>query len=164
MWELAHLNDSIKGIYVGYRSYNIRKLAPLFPFGYGLSYTTFKYSDLQVSDISKHGQFKVTVAISNTGMVDGREIVQVYIRDEKSSLPRPLKELKAFTKVLVRSGQSKVVSLQLDREALGFYDDRAKHWIAEKGVFVVHVAASSDDECALEAAVELKHDITWKGL
>jgi beta-glucosidase len=152
-----------KGIFVGYRSFEIRNLAPLFPFGHGLSYTTFKYSDMKTSSVSEEGKFTVTVTITNTGNVAGREIAQVYISDDQSSLPRPVKELKAFTKVSLAHGESKTVTLAFDREALGFYDDRAGHWIAEKGVFVIHVAASSSD-LRLKGSIELKRTLTWNGL
>ncbi|KAJ3574795.1 hypothetical protein NP233_g1525 [Leucocoprinus birnbaumii] len=152
-----------EGIFVGYRSYEIRNLAPLFPFGHGISYTTFDYSDLKTSSVSEDGNFSVTLTVTNTGNTAGREIVQVYISDDQSSLPRPVKELKAFTKVALASGESKTVILQLDREAFGFYDDRAGHWIAEKGVFTVHVAASSSD-LRLKGSVELSKTFTWNGL
>ncbi|GJE99911.1 glycoside hydrolase family 3 protein [Phanerochaete sordida] len=88
-----------EGIFVGYRGYEVRKLAPLFPFGYGLSYTTFDYSALEVSSVSEDGKFTVSFTVKNTGDVDGREVVQVYIADPESSLPRPVKELKGFVKV-----------------------------------------------------------------
>lgn len=148
---------------MGYRSYEIRKLAPLFPFGFGLSYTTFEYSDLKTSGVSEEGKFSVTFTVTNTGSIDGREIVQVYISDAQASLPRPVKELKAFTKVTLAAGESKTVTLDLDRDALGFYDDRAAHWIAERGVFTVHVAASSSD-LRLKGTIELKQTLTWTGL
>lgn len=153
----------IQGIFVGYRSYEIRKLTPLFPFGFGLSYTTFKYSDLKTSAISEEGKFSVNFSITNTGNTDGREIAQVYISDKDASLPRPVKELKAFTKVSLAVGESKAVTLHLDREALGFYDDRAGHWIAEKGEFTVRVGASSND-LKLTETIELGRTLTWNGL
>ncbi|KXN92304.1 putative beta-glucosidase I [Leucoagaricus sp. SymC.cos] len=161
--KTIHEGTIANGIFVGYRSYEIRDLAPLFPFGYGLSYTTFEYSNLKTSSVSEDGKFSVTLTVTNTGNVGGREIVQVYISDDQSSLPRPVKELKAFTKVSLASGESKNVTLELDREALGFYDDRAGHWIAEKGVFTVHVAASSSD-LRLKGIVELGKTFTWTGL
>jgi beta-glucosidase len=103
------------------------------------------------------------LTVTNTGKITGQEIVQVYISDNESSLPRPVKELKAFTKVSLAAGESKTVTLKLDREALGFYDDRAGHWIAEKGVFTVHAAASSSD-LKLKGSVELEKNLTWTGL
>ncbi|KAF9006624.1 glycoside hydrolase family 3 protein [Cyathus striatus] len=152
-----------EGVFVGYRSYEKRSLAPLFPFGYGLSYTGFKYSDLKVSDISATGTFNVTFKITNAGNVYGKEIAQIYISDVESSLPRPLKELKGFVKVELTPGETKSTALALDKEALSFYDDRAGHWIAEKGSYTVQVGSSSAD-IRLQDKVELSQTITWKGL
>ncbi|KAG5718830.1 putative beta-glucosidase I [Termitomyces sp. T112] len=152
-----------EGIFVGYRGFEVKKIAPLFPFGFGLSYTQFKYSNLVASDISSDGTFTVTFDVENTGDVQGREIAQIYITDEVSSLPRPIKELKAFIKVDLQPGETKKVTLQLDREALGFYDDRAVHWIAEGGKFKVLVAASSAD-VRLTQNIELTGVLTWDGL
>lgn len=153
-----------EGIYVGYRSYEIRNLKPLFAFGFGLSYTTFKYSDLQTPiHVGEDGTFSVTLTVTNTGHHDGREIVQVYISDKEASLPRPVKELKAFKKVPVEKGQGVDVTLDLDREALAFYNDKAKCWVAEEGEFIVHVGASSDD-IKLKGVVKLRETLTWTGL
>lgn len=105
----------------------------------------------------------MTFSIKNTGPVSGREVAQVYIADPQSSLPRPLKELKGFIKVALDAGESKVVSLELDREALSFYDDRRASWVAEAGKFDVFVGASSTD-IKLSGEVELKESFTWKGL
>lgn len=101
--------------------------------------------------------------IKNTGSVFGREVAQVYIADPQSSLPRPLKELKGFHKVALEAGESKVASVELDREALSFYDDRRASWVAEAGKFVVFVGASSTD-IKLTGEVELENSFTWKGL
>ncbi|KAG9218808.1 hypothetical protein CCMSSC00406_0001078 [Pleurotus cornucopiae] len=154
-----------EGIFVGYRGFEIRKLEPLFAFGHGLSYTTFEYSGLQTSAIpaGNDPKFTVTFTIKNTGSVFGREVAQVYIADPQSSLPRPLKELKGFNKVTLEAGESKVLSVELDREALSFYDDRRASWVAEAGKFVVFVGASSTD-IKLTGEVELENSFTWKGL
>ncbi|KDQ29545.1 glycoside hydrolase family 3 protein [Pleurotus ostreatus PC15] len=154
-----------EGIFVGYRGFEIRKLEPLFAFGHGLSYTTFEYSGLQTSAIpaGNDPKFAVTFTIKNTGSVSGREVAQVYIADPQSSLPRPLKELKGFNKVALEAGESKVVSVELDREALSFYDDRRAAWVAEAGKFDVFVGASSTD-IKLRGEVELEKSFTWKGL
>ncbi|KAJ7498628.1 glycoside hydrolase family 3 protein [Mycena latifolia] len=152
-----------EGIFVGYRSYEIRNLQALFPFGFGLSYATFEYSDLEVSPISSSGTFSLNFRITNTSQVAGREVAQVYIADPQSSLPRPVKELKGFAKVDLKAGETKVLNVGLDREALGFYDDRQKCWIAEKGPFEVLVGASSQD-ILLTKEVELSCTITWTGL
>ncbi|KAG6885605.1 hypothetical protein C0993_012352 [Termitomyces sp. T159_Od127] len=153
----------LQGIFVGYRGFEAKKIAPLFPFGFGLSYTQFEYSNLVASDVLSNGAFTVTFSVKNIGGVRGREIAQIYITDEVSSLPRPAKELKAFTKVELQPGETKKVTLELDREALGFYDDRAAHWIAEDGKFKVLVAASSTD-IRLTQDVVLKGVLTWNGL
>ncbi|KAK6980731.1 putative beta-glucosidase I [Favolaschia claudopus] len=153
-----------EGIYVGYRSYELRKLAPLFPFGYGQSYSSFEYSDLQVpSTLSAVGTFSVTFKIRNTSAIFGREVAQIYIADPDSSLPRPMKELKGFHKVSLESGETKPVTVSLNREALGFYDDRQMCWVAEKGAFEILIASSSAD-VKLKAKVTLEETIVWTGL
>ncbi|KAF7355581.1 Beta-glucosidase [Mycena sanguinolenta] len=152
-----------EGIFVGYRNYEHSNIQPLFPFGFGLSYSTFEYSDLETSSVSSEGAFSVTFKIKNTSNVPGREVVQVYISDPQSSLPRPPKELKGFVKVALNGGESKSVKVDLTREALGFYDDRQSCWLAEKGTFGVHVAASSAD-VRLKGEVELGATLTWTGL
>lgn len=150
-------------MYVGYRGYESRKILPLFPFGYGLSYTTFEYSDLEVSSISAEGTFQVSCKIRNTGKVGGSEVVQVYIADPDASLPRPAKGLKGFTKVTVKAGETAEAKVQLDRQALSFFDERKKAWVAEAGRFVVLVAASSAD-VRLTGQVELAKTLVWTGL
>ncbi|KAJ6515569.1 glycoside hydrolase family 3 protein [Mycena sanguinolenta] len=152
-----------EGIFVGYRNYENSNIQPLFPFGFGLSYSTFEYSDLETSSMSSEGAFSVTFKIKNTSNVPGREVAQVYISDTQSSLPRPPKELKGFVKVALKGGESKSVKVDLTREALSFYDDRQSCWVAEKGTFGVHVAASSVD-VRLEGKVELGATLTWTGL
>ena len=119
----------------------------LFPFGYGLSYTTFEYSNAKVSA----GKFKdvdgltVTVDVTNTGDVPGKEIVQVYVHDQKSGLVRPEKELKGFAKVELQPGETKTVSIQLDFRAFAFYHPEYKQWITEDGDFDLLIAASAAD-------------------
>jgi beta-glucosidase len=152
-----------QGILVGYRSFEKRTITPLFPFGHGLSYTNFKYSDLKLSAVSANGHFNVSVTVQNTGTRDGREVVQIYLSDEKSSLPRPKKELKGFFKVALKAGESKTESIDLDREALGFYDDRRMEWLAEKGTWEVLVASSSAD-VRLSGYIMLMDSFSWTGL
>ncbi|KAF9464848.1 glycoside hydrolase family 3 protein [Collybia nuda] len=152
-----------EGIFVGYRGFEIKNLAPLFPFGYGLSYTHFEYSDLISTDISSDGKFTISFKIRNTGNVYGREIAQIYITDQHSSLPRPIKELKGFVKVELQPGETKTISHALNREALSFYDDREMKWLAERGKFAVLVAASSADT-RLSGEIELDNSFTWIGL
>lgn len=152
-----------EGIFVGYRSFEKRDLAPLFPFGYGLSYTIFEYSDIQLSSVSAEGNFSVKFTIKNTGHVDGREVAQVYIADEQASLPRPVKELKGFTKVLVKAGQSVQATVDLDRDALAFYDHLAEAWVVEAGKFDVLVGSSSET-VKLRGQVELAKGFLFTGL
>jgi beta-glucosidase len=136
-----------EGLFVGYRYYEKKKIAPLFPFGFGLSYTTFGYSALRLSAqrIGSDEIVQVAIDITNTGQRTGKEIVQVYVRDERASLQRPEKELKAFAKVQLEPGERKTVTLSLGRDALAYYDDLAHEWVAEAGEFEVLVGASSQD-------------------
>ena len=140
-------------------------MKPLFPFGFGLSYTTFEYSNLDVSKIRPDGSFTVKFTIKNTGTVFGREVAQVYVSDTVSSLPRPKKELHGFTKVPLNAGQSKTVSVSLDKYALSFFDEKAGHWIAEAGEFGITVGGSSDDRDLLSTQfITLGQGFTWSGL
>ncbi|KDR84011.1 hypothetical protein GALMADRAFT_236587 [Galerina marginata CBS 339.88] len=152
-----------EGIFVGYRSYEIRKLAPLFSFGYGLSYSSYEYGELNTTAISPEGEFSVSFQVTNIGPVEGREVAQVYISDLKSSLPRALKELKGFVKIPLNPGETKTITLSFDREALSFYDDRNMNWVAESGIFGVQVGASSVD-IRLKGEIELRETFTWTGL
>lgn len=129
-----------EGIYVGYRWYEKKKIEPLFPFGFGLSYTTFKYSDLQLS-----GTDNVTVSlrVKNTGSVEGAEIVQLYVQNAKASVDRPVKELKGFRKVSLKPGEAQTVSMQLCLADFSFWDEASKNWKAEPGKFTIRVGASS---------------------
>jgi beta-glucosidase len=135
-----------EGIFVGYRYYDKRDVMPLFPFGHGLSYTTFTYHDLKVAKRVKVGEpVKVTMEVKNTGKVAGKEVVQLYVSDSKSSLPRPPKELKGFAKVALKSGESKLVEFTLDERSLAFYDPHKAAWVAEPGEFEVLLGSSSRD-------------------
>ncbi len=135
-----------EGIFVGYRYYDKKDVAPLFPFGHGLSYTTFKYSDLKVKKNVKSGEkIEVSLVITNTGKVAGKEVVQLYVGDLKSSLPRPPKELKGFAKVDLEPGQAGTVTFDLNERALAFYDPQKKDWVVEPGKFEVLVGSSSRD-------------------
>lgn len=139
-----HYNDDI---YVGYRFIDKNKLKPTFPFGHGLSYTTFEYGKATID--KKKGSaddiFTVTVPVTNTGDREGSEIVQLYISDLKSSLPRPVKELKGFSKVRLAPGQTENVTFEIGRDALAFFDDKAHEWIVEPGKFEAIIGASSAD-------------------
>jgi beta-glucosidase len=134
-------------IFVGYRYYDKKKIEPLFPFGFGLSYTDFKYSELEFSaaNITDKTGLEVSVKIKNTGDVAGKEIVQLYLTDVQSSLQRPKKELKKFEKIALEPGEKKTVTFQLDSRDFSYYDAIRKMWIAESGEFVISAASSSRD-------------------
>jgi beta-glucosidase len=134
-----------EGIFVGYRYYDKKEIAPLFPFGFGLSYTTFHYDNLQLSadTIAPDDQLTVSVDVTNTGERVGQEIVQVYVCDSAASLSRPEKELKGFAKVVLSPGETKTVALTLDKKALAYWDDARHAWVAEAGEFDVLVGSSA---------------------
>ncbi len=135
-----------EGIYVGYRWYESKQIAPLFPFGYGLSYTTFAYGEPKVSKaVTTDGSVSVSVPVTNTGSVAGAEVVQFYVADPEASVDRPVKELKGFDKVWLEPGETKTVTVQLTRESLSFFDAARHAWVAEPGRFDVLVGASSAD-------------------
>ena len=135
-----------EGIYVGYRGFDKRKTEPLFPFGHGLSYTKFEYSNLQVTPKVAMGKpAQVSLNVRNSGLREGAEVVQLYLRDVQSSIDRPLKELKGFRRVNLKPGETQTVSFTLDQAAMSFYDPTKKDWVAEAGAFEVWVGASSAD-------------------
>ena len=137
-----------EGIFVGYRwTDKQKKVKPLFPFGYGLSYTTFEYGK-PVADkktMSADDTITFTVSVKNTGTREGQEVVQLYISDKKSSLPRPVKELKGFDKVKLAPGEEKNISFTITKDALSFFDDTKHEWVAEPGKFEAVIAASAAD-------------------
>ncbi len=153
--------DYKEGVFVGYRGYEKNGVKPLFPFGYGLSYTTFKYSNLSIKPInsgasnggSSGPRYEVSFDVQNTGKREGMDVAEVYIGDTHARVPRPAKELKGFTKVNLRPGEKRRVSVTLDARALSFYDDGAKQWRAEPGDFDVLVGRSS-------AEIELRGKLT----
>jgi beta-glucosidase len=136
-----------EGIFVGYRHFDKENIEPLFPFGYGLSYTTFEYSDLKLNkkSIKENETLNISFNIENTGNRDGAEIAQLYVRDIQSNIERPVKELKGFKKIFLKPGEKKEITLELDRDDLSFYDIVSKDWIAEKGYFKVFIGSSSKD-------------------
>jgi beta-glucosidase len=134
-----------EGIYVGYRYYDQKDVESLFPFGFGLSYTSFAYRDLRL-DAETYGpgdKIQASLEVHNTGPRPGKEVVQLYVRDVQASLARPPKELKAFAKVALQPGEARRVTLTLDETALAFYDDARQAWVAEPGEFEVLVGSSS---------------------
>ncbi|CAI6331495.1 unnamed protein product [Periconia digitata] len=139
-----------EGIYIGYRHYERSKIAPLFPFGHGLTYTSFNYGAAKSSStvLSEPDRISISIPITNAGSVAASEVVQAYVRDVKSSLPRPEKELQAFSKVSLQPGETKEVTLELDKYSVGYFDTSLTEtgaWIAEEGVFEVLIGSSSVD-------------------
>ena len=147
-----------EGIFLGYRQYDKGGAKPLFPFGFGLSYTTFKYGNLSVTPQSVQGSDAVTVTfdVTNTGEREGTEVAELYVSDTHSSVPRPVKELKGFARVELKPGESKKVSLTLDRRDLSYYDVTSKQWKAEPGDFGILVGSSSAT-IDLKGSVNLAH-------
>jgi beta-glucosidase len=136
-----------EGIFVGYRWHDTKNIKPLFSFGHGLSYTNFRYGKL-LSDkkvMTEDETMTFSIKVTNTGKVEGSEIIQLYIQDKQSSVERPSKELKGFKKVFLNPGESKEVSFVIDKTALSFFDDKRHDWVAEKGEFEAIVGSSSTD-------------------
>lgn len=152
-WEKAHEVYDVEyneGIFVGYRWYEQQGIAPLFPFGFGLSYTQFHYDQIHVDDaqtpiktLADGGKIKVYFTLHNRGQRSGQEIVQLYVSDVAASEPRPKKELKGFDKILLAAGESQLVCLELDYNAFRFWSTQAQEWIVEPGDFDILVGGSS---------------------
>ena len=147
-WREGHqiIDETYKeDIFVGYRWTDKQQIKPLFPFGYGLSYTTFQVSNLRADkkEMTADDQLTITVDVKNVGSLAGAEVLQLYISDTQSSLPRPVKELKGFKKVYLEPGETQQVSFIIDRSALSFYDEKTGAWTAEPGEFVAMVNNSS---------------------
>lgn len=187
------LSHRLQGIYVGYRSYDKRSLDPLFPFGYGLSYTAFSYSNLHISEPSfnnsssgKNLSFTISFTVTNTGSLPGSESSQIYISYPSTSIvPHAPQQLKGFVKTgILEQGASEDLKLTLDREAFAWWDERVNRagsgvaglhgvtslggkggrWVVEKGVYEVGVGASSRD-VKLKGGVEVKEGpLEWLGL
>jgi beta-glucosidase len=143
-------NDKVfydEGIFVGYRHFDTKNIDPLFPFGYGLSYTDFTYDDLSIDmeKVSGDDVIKVSVNITNTGKIKGKEVVQLYVQDVESSIERPLKELKGFKKIHLDPGQTKTVLFELKKDDLSFFSPVENSWVVEKGVFKILIGSSSRD-------------------
>ncbi len=145
-----------EGIFVGYRYYDKKRIEPLFPFGFGLTYTTFEYSNLRLSADSLHpkDRLEVLLDITNSGPCAGQEVVQLYVHDPQSQVMRPEKELKAFTKIALQPQETRTVRLTLDRAAFAFFDDLKRAWVAEAGEYDLLIGASSRD-IRVSAAVTL---------
>ena len=134
-----------ESIYVGYRYYDAVQQEVLFPFGHGLSYTSFAYSDLVVKPDAGENNFIVTLKVKNTGGVAGDEIVQLYVRDMETSVFRPEKELKGFARIFLEPGEEQTVMMELDSRSFAFYDTARKDWVVEAGAFEILAGASSRD-------------------
>lgn len=145
-----------ESIYVGYRYYDMKEMNVRYPFGYGLSYTTFDYSNLRLSSdaIDPDGSITVSVDITNTGKISAKEIVQLYVRSAHEGVSRPEQELKAFEKVALDPGQTKTVRLALDSRAFAYWETRIHDWYVEGGTYEIRVGASSRD-IRLSAQVEI---------
>ncbi|MFC7677438.1 beta-glucosidase [Paenibacillus sp. GCM10028914] len=132
-----------EGLFTGYRYYDKKELAPQFPFGHGLSYTTFDYKDLKVAQVENGA--KVSFTIENTGNMKGKEVVQLYVHDEECKWIRPEKELKAFTKVELEPGEKKEIEFELEERDFAYYNTKVNRWVAETGYFHIALGSSSRD-------------------
>jgi len=139
--------DYLDGVFNGYRYFETWNVEPEFPFGYGLSYTQFKYSDLRLSStsITKNDSIKVSLKITNTGHCKGTETVQLYMNEQKAAVSRPLRELKGFEKVELNQGESKIVNFSLSKPDFSYYDVISNTWKANPGTFKIEVGSSSHD-------------------
>jgi beta-glucosidase len=145
-------------ILVGYRWHDTRGVAPLFPFGHGLSFTTFAYSNLKINvENAKAAAPKAvaTVDVKNTGSVAGKAVAQLYVKDDKASVLRPEQELKGFNKILLQPGETQTVSFTLDAQAFSYFDEKSMKWVAEPGRFEIRVGNSSRD-------IQLKGEVVLK--
>ena len=149
-----------EGVYVGYKYYDTANKEVAFPFGFGLSYTTFEYSDIKVSADKIKDTDTVTVSfkVKNTGDVDGAEVAQLYVNDVESTIYRPVKELRGFKKVFLKAGEEAEVSIELDKRAFAYYNVNIGDWHVESGDFKILVGASSRD-IRLEATVNVESTV-----
>jgi len=152
-----------EGVFVGYRYYDKKEIEPLFPFGYGLSYTTFEYTDISVDkkEITDKETIEVKVKVKNTGKVKGKEIVQLYVRDVESKVNRPEKELKGFEKIELEPGEEKTVTFKLDKRSFAYYNTEIRDWYVESGEFEILVGKSSK-EIELKETVKVNSTVTIK--
>ncbi len=157
--EYPGKNGTVKyndDLWVGYRYFDTKNVKPMFPFGFGMSYTTFAYENYKI-DIAKKNETLYCVVsfdVKNTGQVEGKEIAEVYVSDLESALPRPLKELKGFAKVSLKAGESKKLEVILNNRAFQYYDPNKQQWILEPGKFEILVGGSSDN-ILLKEQIEL---------
>ena len=142
-----------EGLMVGYRYFDTQEVEPQFPFGYGLSYTTFRYGKLHVSE--KEGKVCGRIEIRNIGRCDGSETVQIYVRPERPSVMRPAHELKAFEKLFLRAGERRTVEFTLPARAFSYYSEAESRWVEDPGLYTIEAAASSRD-IRSTAQIEIK--------
>ena len=137
--------EYLEDILVGYRWFDTKKITPLFPFGYGLSYTTFEYGKLSTDKkvYEQNDLVKLLFTVKNSGGNDGSEITQIYVSQPKASVIRPVKELKAFKKVFLKAGETQTIELEVKVKDLAFYNDKTQSWVVEPGEFILYNAASS---------------------
>jgi beta-glucosidase len=150
--------DYAEGIYVGYRYFDTKNVEPAFPFGFGLSYTTFEFSDLKVGRWKANGSgppVEIDLDVKNTGSRAGAEVVQLYIHEDNPMIDRPVHELKRFQRVELKPGESKTVQFTLDRAALSYWSAKKRDWVADPGTFEIQVGSSSRD-IRLRAPLGLK--------
>ncbi|MGA7378885.1 MAG: glycoside hydrolase family 3 C-terminal domain-containing protein, partial [Candidatus Sulfotelmatobacter sp.] len=155
-----------EGVFVGYRGYEHNHVKPLYPFGFGLSYTTFQYSHIEVAPegaSSTGAHYNVTFDVTNTGARAGADVAQVYVSESDPKVPRPPKELKGFSRVELAAGETKHVSVSLNPRAFTYYDVAGKHWHADAGKYTVKVGDSSEDvplkaDVNLPAAYDVAND------
>ncbi len=146
------------GVFVGYRGYEHNGVKPLFPFGFGLSYTSFKYSGLEIHPGSGTGAYEVSFDVTNTGTRAGADVAQVFVSEEHPQVPRPPQELKGFARVVLDPGQTRHVTVPLDARSFTWYDEKAAAWHADAGAFTIHVSRSSADP-QLEGKITLTQPI-----
>ncbi|WP_340389928.1 fibronectin type III-like domain-contianing protein [Paenibacillus sp. FSL E2-0151] len=146
-----------EGLFVGYRYYEAKEIEPLFPFGYGLSYTTFEYSNLKLDspEITDRDTLQVSLDVKNTGIRLGKETVQLYVRDVASSVIRPEKELKGFEKIELAPGETITVTFTLDKRSFAYYNVDLSDWHVESGEFELLIGSSSRD-ITLRASVTVR--------
>lgn len=152
----GHDVNYAEGIYVGYRYYDAKKMNVLFPFGHGLSYTSFEYSDFKLSSkkIMDTDTVEVSVKVTNTGKREGKEVVQFYVGQKSGTrVARPVKELKAFEKILLKPKESKIVKITLDKRAFSYFEESIGNWYAPSGDYEIYIGSSSRD---LRGCLELK--------
>lgn len=150
------VNDQVyykEGIYVGYRYFDTNKLAPAYPFGYGLSYTSFLYDKPTISHDASTGKWTISLTVRNTGHFDGKETIQLYVGKKDSKIDRPAKELKDFAKISLNPNETKTVTFQLSADDLKYFDESVHDWVFEPGTYTAYIGSSSTDirhNCSLK--------------